>query len=86
MSAAGLAVRPLRTVEHINSEKRGRAILDDHFIQRYGTSEFMNLTDAQYQAGIDRIKSAIADAEARGEEAVFKTELQLKMAVGRVQG
>jgi len=45
----------------------------------------MGLTDAQYQAGIDRIKSAIAETEARGEEAVFKSELQLKMAVGKIQ-
>jgi SAM-dependent methyltransferase len=86
MSEAGLAVRPLRTVEHISNEKRARAILDDHFIQRHGASVFMGLTDAQYQAGIDRIKLAIAEAEARGEEAVFNAELQLKMAVGRVHG
>ena len=86
MCAAGLTVRPPRTVEHISNEKRGHAILDDHFIQRYGASEFMGLTDAQYQAGIDRIKSAISEAEARGEEAVFHAELQLKMVVGRLQG
>jgi ubiquinone/menaquinone biosynthesis C-methylase UbiE len=86
MWAAGLVVQPLRTVEHICDEKRGRSILDDHFIQRHGTSTLMGLTDAQYQAGIDRIKLAIAQAEARGEEAAFKTEFQLKMAVGHVQG
>jgi SAM-dependent methyltransferase len=85
MKAAGCAVSPLRTVEFIKYEKRGRAILDDHFIQWHGTSQFMGLTDAQYQTGIDRIKSTIAETEARGEEAVFKSELQLKMAVGRIQ-
>jgi ubiquinone/menaquinone biosynthesis C-methylase UbiE len=85
MQAAGYTVLPLRTVELLKYEKRGRAILDDHFIQRHGSSQFMGLTDAQYQTGIDRIKSVIAEAEARGEEAVFKSELQLKMAVGRVQ-
>jgi SAM-dependent methyltransferase len=84
MCAAGLAVRPPRTIEHVLSEKRGREILNDHFIQHHGTSQLMRLTDAEYQAGIDRIKSVIAEAEARGEEAVFHTEFQLKMAVGRV--
>jgi len=84
MRAAGLAVQSLRTVEYISYEKHGRAILDDHFIQRHGTSQFMGLTDAQYQAGINRIKLAITRAEARGEEAVFKAELQLKMVVGYV--
>jgi malonyl-CoA O-methyltransferase len=85
MQAAGLAVQPLRTVEQISYVKRGRGVLDDHFIQRHGASQFMSLTDAQYQAGIDRIKLAIARAEARGEEAIFNSELQLKMTVGRVQ-
>ena len=85
MSAAGLAVRPLRAVEHISYEKRGRAILDDHFIQRHGASHFMGLTEEQYQAGIDSIKVAIAEAEARGEEAVFTSDFHLKMAVGYSQ-
>ena len=40
----------------------------------------MGITDAQYQAGIDRIRLAIA--EARGEEAVFSTDLPLRMVVG----
>ena len=54
--------------------------------QRYGASQFMGLTDAEYQCGIDSIKSAINKAEAVGKEAVFKSEIQLKMAVGRIQG
>ncbi len=86
MTEAGLAVQSLRTVEQIRSEKRGRAILDDHFIQRHSASHFLGLTDAQYQAGIDRIKLAIAQAEARGEEAVFKSEFELKMMVGLAHG
>lgn len=84
MSAAGLVASSPRTVEHIQNEKLGRAILGDHFIQRHGTSQFMGLTEAQYQSGIDHIKLAIAEAEARGEEAVFKSEIQLKMVVGRI--
>jgi SAM-dependent methyltransferase len=83
MDSAGLSVSPPRTVEHVLYEKRGRAILDDHFIQRYGTSQFMGITDAQYEAGIARIKAAIAEAEARGNEAVFRSDFQLKIAVGR---
>jgi hypothetical protein len=42
----------------------------------------MGLTDAQYQAGIDRIRLAIAEAEARSEEAVFSSDLQLRLVVG----
>ena len=85
MQEAGLVIRPLRAVEHISQETRGRAILDHHFIQRHGTSQFIGLTEAQYQEGIGRLKAAIAKAEAHGEEAVFAAELQLKMVVGRVQ-
>ena len=46
----------------------------------------MGLTDAQYQAGIERIKLAIHRAETCGEEAVFETNLLLKMVIGYVQG
>jgi len=84
MRSVELVVQPMRTVEHISIEKRGRAILGDHFIQRHGTSQFMGLTDEQYLAGIERIKSAIDSAEKRGEEAVFKADLLLKMVVGYV--
>ena len=84
MRTAGFAIQPPHTVEHISYEKRGRAVLEDHFIQRYGVSPFIGLTDAQYQAGIERIQSSIAEAEARGEEAVFKTELKLNIIIGRV--
>jgi hypothetical protein len=71
-------------MDNIKSERRGRAILGDHFIQRHGTSQFMGLSETQYQAGIDRIKLAISEAEARGEEAVFKSEIRLKMVVGQI--
>jgi hypothetical protein len=84
MWAAGLVIR--RCTVGISATRNGRSILDDHFIQRHGTSTIMGLTDSQYQAGIDRVKLAIAQAEARGEEAAFKTEFQLKMAVGHLQG
>jgi hypothetical protein len=40
----------------------------------------------QYLTGIDRIKAAVAEAEARGEEAVFSAKLQLRMVVGRDRG
>jgi ubiquinone/menaquinone biosynthesis C-methylase UbiE len=84
MRGAGFIVRPPRTVEHVRNQKRGREILDDHFIQRSGASQLRGLTDAQYRAGMERIKAAISEAEARGEEAVFKTDLQLKILVGHV--
>ena len=44
----------------------------------------MGLTEAQYQAGVDRIKLTIIEAEARGEEAVFRSDIRLKMVVGRI--
>jgi hypothetical protein len=53
-------------------------------MQRGGTSQLFLLTDAQYQAGIDRITRVIEDAESRSEEAVFQTDIQLYVAVGRV--
>ncbi len=84
MTATGYTVEPLRVAQHIHKEHRGRSVLSDHFLQRGGTSQLFLLTDAQYQAGIDRITRVIEEAEARGEEAVFRTDIQLYVAVGRV--
>ncbi len=42
----------------------------------------MGITDVQYPVAIDPIRPAIAGAEARGEEAVFNTDMHLRMAVG----
>jgi ubiquinone/menaquinone biosynthesis C-methylase UbiE len=84
MCRAELLLQPLQTVEHVCYERRGAGILEDHFIQRCGASSFMRMTDRQYEVGIDRIKSAIAEAEARGEVAVFRTEFDIKMMVGHV--
>ncbi len=84
MTAAGYSIEPLRAAERIYKEHRGRAVLSDHFMQRGGTSQLFLLTDEQYQAGIDRITRVIEAAEARGEEAVFRTDIQLYVAVGRV--
>jgi len=84
MTAAGYRVDPLRVAEHIHTEHRGRAILSDHFLKRGSTSQFFYLTDAQYQAGLDRITRLIEAAESRGAEAIFRTDIQLYVAVGQV--
>jgi ubiquinone/menaquinone biosynthesis C-methylase UbiE len=84
MSAAGYAAEAPRVAESIYTEYRGRAILDDYFIKKGSTSQFFYLTDAQYQAGIDRITRVIEEAEARGAEAIFRTDIQLHVVVGRV--
>ncbi|MBK8029089.1 MAG: class I SAM-dependent methyltransferase [Chloroflexi bacterium] len=84
MTAAGYSVQPLGVAEQIHKEYRGRTVLSDHFMQRGGTSQLFLLTDAQYQAGIDRITRAIEEAESRSEEAIFRTDIQLYVAVGRV--
>ncbi len=71
-----------RVAEHIYKEQVGREVLDDHFLQKHGTSQLALLSDEAYAAGLSRIHAALAEAEASGTEAVFTTDLWLPLMVG----
>jgi SAM-dependent methyltransferase len=85
MEAAGFEAAPPQTVDRVTYERRGRTILSDHFLEKTGSSELASLSDAAYQAGVERVKAAIAEAEARGEKAIFTADLPFQMVVGRVR-
>ncbi len=61
----------------------GRQVLASPFIKKQGCSSLALLSDETYAAGLRRIEQAIAEAEARGEQAVFAADLVLEMVVGR---
>ena len=63
----------------------GRDVLDDPELQRNGCSQMALLTDEQYVAGIERIKSAIAGAQG-SEPAVFKADIAMMAILGQVDG
>jgi ubiquinone/menaquinone biosynthesis C-methylase UbiE len=79
MTTAGFKAINSRSVEEIHDTKRGRAVFDDHFLQKDATSQLALLSDAAYAEGITRIEAALQAAEQAGEAITFRTDLILKM-------
>jgi ubiquinone/menaquinone biosynthesis C-methylase UbiE len=86
MAAAGFDHVGQRPVAHIVDHLRGRAVFDSPFLQKDACSQLALLTDEAYQTGLRRMEAAIADADARGEEIVFPTDICLTMLTGRKAG
>jgi SAM-dependent methyltransferase len=68
--------------DYIHDQKIGRDVLSDHFLQKYGTSQLVLLSDEAYAEGIRKIESAIAAAESRNEEIVFAAEFSFPAVIG----
>jgi SAM-dependent methyltransferase len=60
VKTAGFERATWLTPEHILSTRRGRAVLDDPFLQKHGTSQLALLGDEAYQAGLARLRRAFA--------------------------
>lgn len=82
--AAGFERAAWHVPERIQSRVVGRALLADHFVQPHGTSQLALLSAADYEAGLDRLRAAIAAAEAAGSEAVFEADLAMSAVIGFV--
>jgi hypothetical protein len=61
----------------------GRAILDDPELQCNGCSQPALLSDAQYEAGVSRIESALRRAE-RDDPVAFKVDVAMMLERGTV--
>jgi len=84
MASAGLTRVEWRPVERIVDHKQGRAVLDDPFLQKDAASQLVLLSDKEYAAGLDKIRAALAAAEAAGETLTFPCEILVRALVGRV--
>jgi len=83
MEAEGFADVACEPAERICDPRVGREMLRDPFLQKHSCSQLALLSDEAYAAGVRRIEAAIAEAEARGETAVFPFEMTLRMVSGR---
>ncbi len=84
MIAAGFENAEWRLVHQAAHDVRGRDALADHFLQKNGTSQLTLLTDDAYNAGLRRIESAIAEAEAKGQTLTFPVYISFSMITGQV--
>lgn len=82
MRAAGFQHVERRPVERIIDDKTSATVLDDPFLQKHTSSQLALLSDAEYAAGVQRIKTAIAAAEAAGKTLIFPTRLMMDMVWG----
>ncbi|HQE91293.1 MAG TPA: methyltransferase domain-containing protein [Anaerolineae bacterium] len=82
MRAAGFQNVERRPVERIIDHKTNVSVLNDPFLQRHASSQLALLSDAEYATGVQRIKIAVAEAEAAGETLIFPTELIMEMVWG----
>lgn len=82
MRAAGFRQTERRLVERIIDHKTSATILDDPFLQKHTSSQLALLSDAAYVAGVQRIKTAVAEAQTAGKTLIFPTELVIEMVWG----
>ena len=82
MLAAGFNRLEWRVAEHIQQAFVGRAVFNNHFTQKHGSSQLANLSDEAYATGLNRIQAAIAEAEAYGNSIKFVSDQRLYLLVG----
>jgi ubiquinone/menaquinone biosynthesis C-methylase UbiE len=83
MLRSGFDCVECRVNGRFTASRLGQAVFEDPELQRRGCSQMALLTDAQYAAGIERIKSAIWKARS-DEPPVFKADIAMIMQCGRV--
>lgn len=82
MEQEGFIDRSSQTAEHIRNIHVGDAVLKDPFLKHNATSQLALLSEETYQAGMERIRQALADAKEKGEHIVFRSEIPVKMFLG----
>jgi len=82
MVAAGIDELEYRTVETLTSRFIGRQVFEDNFLRKGSNSTLAVLTEEEYQAGLRKIESAVAQAESEGREITFDTVLPFGMLTG----
>ncbi|MBL8063521.1 MAG: class I SAM-dependent methyltransferase [Anaerolineales bacterium] len=71
-----------QTAEHIRNIHVGDAVLKDPFLKHNATSQLALLSEETYQAGMQRIRQALADAKEKAARIVFRSEIPVKMFLG----
>jgi hypothetical protein len=82
MEEVGFQGLEQQEIDHIHDERRGRSVLEDPFLRKEATSQLALLSQEAYQAGLDRIRSDVEKAEAKGQEMVFQADLSISLLSG----
>lgn len=69
-------------VQIIKDETVGEAILNSYHLQKEACSQLVLITEAAYQAGLERMRQAITTHQTLKKEAIFRTRLLNRMTYG----
>ncbi len=83
MTDAGFLQVRSGVAEHIEESLTGREVLQSPFLQKHGTSQLAILTDEAYEAGLNRIKADLREAETAGRSLRFEVDISLALVRGR---
>ncbi|MBM4172239.1 MAG: class I SAM-dependent methyltransferase [Ignavibacteria bacterium] len=76
----------IEIVHSISSQKIGEEVLTDHFIDKRGASQLALLSDSEFQNGINKIKTDIANAKKYSQEIIFNTKMNFYAITGQIKG
>lgn len=82
MIAAEFDTLQWQPLHWIIDDKHGWDVLANPFLQKHAVSQLALLSDADYMAGIEKIKRALQQADAEHQTVRFPTRLRLDMLVG----
>jgi ubiquinone/menaquinone biosynthesis C-methylase UbiE len=84
MHVAGFVDCETREVQHVPARLLARTALEQGRLEKTATSQLSVLTDEQYEQGIDRIRTDMAAADARGDSLYLTADLRLYATLGSV--
>ena len=82
LSEAGFSRTHAAEVQRMASRHDAREALDAGLLDKSSTSQLALLDDAEYEAGIARLRTDIAAAAPRGERLMLDTDVRLHAATG----
>jgi ubiquinone/menaquinone biosynthesis C-methylase UbiE len=82
LEAAGFGACSFAVAERIRTNVSARDYLDRGVLTKESTSQLTLLEDKEYEAGITRIRTAVQEAEARGEDLKLRADLCLYATFG----
>jgi SAM-dependent methyltransferase len=80
--AAGFTDLELVPVEHVRARHTAWEVFQDPFLHKNACSQLALLSDEAYEAGLQCIRQAITEAEARGKPIVFETDFTVFLLTG----
>lgn len=83
MQVAGFNHTEWHVAERVIHEYQAQEVLNYPGSPKLRTSQLALLTDSAYANGIERIKIALAEAEASGKTLICETDISLIIAIGR---